>query len=59
MAFAASLLTLTAYLNGGSAAHLMARDFSPAFFVVGALTLCSLLFFVKLAHNEGDELRQR
>jgi hypothetical protein len=53
------LLALTAYLNGGSAAQLSARDFSPVFFVVGALTLCSLLFFVKLSHDEGSELRQR
>ncbi|QYD70407.1 DHA2 family efflux MFS transporter permease subunit [Paraburkholderia edwinii] len=59
VAFAASLLALTAYLNGGSAMQLSARDFSPAFFVVGALTLCSLLFFVKLSHDEGSELRQR
>lgn len=59
VAFAASLLALTAYLNGGSAARLGARDFSPAFFVIGALTLCSLLFFVRLSHEEGNELRQR
>ncbi|MFL9871405.1 MFS transporter [Paraburkholderia megapolitana] len=59
VAFGASLLTLTAHLYGGSAALLSARDFSPAFFVVGALTLCSLFFFVRLSHDEGAELRQR
>jgi len=59
VAFGASLLALSAHLRGGSAAHLMARDFSPAFIVVGMLTLCSLFFFVQLSHNEGDELRQR
>src|SRR5258708_1572622 len=59
VAFGASLLALTAFLHGGSAAHLMARDFSPAFFVIGALTLCSLYFFVQLSHDEGAELRQR
>ncbi len=59
VAFGASVLALTAHLYGGSAAHLSARDFSPAFFVVGALTLSSLLFFVRLSHDEGAELRQR
>jgi EmrB/QacA subfamily drug resistance transporter len=59
VAFGASLLALTAHLHGGSAAHLMARDFSPAFVVVGMLTLCSLFFFVQLSHDEGAELRQR
>ncbi|SIT49933.1 Major facilitator transporter [Paraburkholderia piptadeniae] len=59
VAFGASLLALTAHLHGGSAAHLAARDFSPAFFVVGAAVLCSLFFFVKLSKDEGAELRQR
>ncbi|MFM0286449.1 MFS transporter [Paraburkholderia megapolitana] len=59
VAFGASLVTLTAHLYGGSVALLSARDFSPAFFVVGALTLCSLFFFVRLSHDEGAELRQR
>jgi hypothetical protein len=58
VAFGASLLALTAHLHGGSAAHLTARDFSPAFFVVGAAVLCSLFFFVKLSKDEGAELRQ-
>ncbi|TKC86811.1 MFS transporter [Trinickia terrae] len=58
VAFGASLVALTAHLHGGSAAHLVAADFSPAFVVVGALTLCSLLFFVRLSHDEGAELRQ-
>jgi hypothetical protein len=48
---------LTAHLRGGSAAHLMARDFSPAFVVIGVLTLSSLFFFTKLSHDEGAELR--
>ena len=56
---AVSLLALTAHLHGGSAAHLMARDFSPPFVIVGMLTLCSLFFFVQLSHDEGAELRQR
>jgi len=59
VAFGASLLALTAHLHGGSAAHLTARDFSPAFFVVGGAVLCSLFFFVKLSKDEGAELRQR
>ncbi|GAB2878511.1 DHA2 family efflux MFS transporter permease subunit [Paraburkholderia jirisanensis] len=59
VAFAASLLALTAHLYGGSAAQLEARDFSPAFFAIGALTFCSLLFFVRLSEDEGAELRQR
>ncbi len=58
VAFGASLVALTAHLHGGSAAHLAADDFSPAFVVVGAMTLCSLLFFVRLSHEEGAQLRQ-
>ncbi|HLX03208.1 MAG TPA: MFS transporter [Trinickia sp.] len=58
VAFGASLVALTAHLHGGSTAHLAARDFSPAFVVVGAMTLCSLLFFVRLSHEEGAELRR-
>jgi EmrB/QacA subfamily drug resistance transporter len=57
VAFAASLVVLTAHLYGGSGAQLAARDFSPAFVVIGGLTFCSLYFFMQLAHNEGDELR--
>ncbi|MGH8782591.1 MFS transporter [Paraburkholderia sp.] len=59
VAFGATLVALTARFYGGSVAHLVARDFSPAFMVVGALTLCSLFFFVRLSPDEGAELRQR
>jgi len=58
VAFGAALVALTAYLHGGSTTHLAADDFSPAFGVVGAMTLCSLLFFVRLSHEEGAALRQ-
>jgi EmrB/QacA subfamily drug resistance transporter len=57
VAFAASLVTLTARLHGGTAAHLAARDFSPAFMVIGLMTFCSLFFFTRLSADEGDELR--
>ncbi|OOG55694.1 MDR family MFS transporter [Polaromonas sp. C04] len=55
--FGASLVSAAAWWHGGSATHLMARDFSPAFVVVGAMTLLSLCFFVRLGRDEGAELR--
>ena len=54
----ASLLSAAAWWHGGDAAHLTARDFSPAFVVVGAMTLLSLCFFVRLGRDEGAGLRQ-
>lgn len=41
----------------GDAAHLTARDFSPAFFVVGLVTLLSLLFFARLDPAHGESMR--
>lgn len=55
--FGASLVSAAAWWHGGSATHLMARDFSPAFVVVGKMTLLSLCFFVRLGRDEGAELR--
>jgi len=53
----AALLTLTSLLRGGDAAHLQAGDFSPAFAVVGMMTLLSVLAFARLRKEEGEELR--
>jgi MFS family permease len=53
----ASLVTLAAWWNGSGAGQLTAADFSPAFGVVGAMTLLSLLSFTKLAKDEGAGLR--
>jgi EmrB/QacA subfamily drug resistance transporter len=53
----ASLVSATAWWHGGDAAHLAARDFSPAFVCVGAITLLSLLWFTRLPPDAGDELR--
>ncbi|MGI4815073.1 MAG: DHA2 family efflux MFS transporter permease subunit [Janthinobacterium lividum] len=55
----AALLSLTAFMHGGSAAHLTASDFGPAFAVVGAMTWTSLFFFFKLDREVGAELRHR
>ena len=52
----ASLVTLAAWWHG-SGAQLTAADFSPAFGVVGAMTLLSLLSFTKLSKDEGAGLR--
>lgn len=53
----ASLVSAAAWWRGGDAAHLAARDFSPAFLCVGAITMLSLLWFTRLAPDAGAELR--
>ena len=53
----ASLVSLAAWWHGGSAAQLTARDFSPAFLCVGAITMLSLLWFTRLDADAGAELR--
>jgi EmrB/QacA subfamily drug resistance transporter len=53
----ASLVSAAAWWHGGDAAHLAARDFSPAFMVIGAMTMLSLFFFVRLGRDEGAQLR--
>ncbi len=53
----ASLVAAVSLLHGGDLAHLQARDFSPAFLAVGAMTLISVSAFRRLRPDEGDELR--
>lgn len=53
----ASSVSAAAWWYGGDAAHLQARDFSPAFVVVGLLTMLSLYSFMKLPPNTGAEMR--
>jgi len=52
----ASLITLAAWWNGSGANALKAEDFSPAFGVIGAMTLLSLLSFSRLSKDEGAGL---
>jgi EmrB/QacA subfamily drug resistance transporter len=54
----ASLVGLTAWFHGGDASHLGPRDFSPAFVFIGAMTMLSLIYFVRLDRDEGAGLRQ-
>ena len=53
----ASLVSAASWWHGGDGVHLQARDFSPAFVVVGVLTLLSLLSFRKLDPRIGIESR--
>ncbi len=53
----AELVSAAAWWHGRSPEQLLARDFSPAFVALGAMTLLSLFFFVRLGHDEGAELR--
>ena len=53
----AGLVSLTAWYHSGNSAVLQARDFSPAFVVIGMMTLLSLFFFARLGPDEGAELR--
>ena len=53
----ASLVSAASWWHGGDAVNLHAEDFSPAFVVVGLLTLLSLFSFFKLDRDEGAGLR--
>lgn len=53
----AGLVGLAAWWHDGDATMLEARDFSPAFVVIGLITLVSLVFFMRLDRNEGAGLR--
>lgn len=53
----AALVSATSLLHGGNPAHLGARDFPPAFFAIGAMTLLSFAAFRRLPESIGEELR--
>lgn len=42
-------------MSMGGREHLIAGDFAPAYFFIAALSLLSLLFFVRLKPDAGDE----
>ncbi|SFB98168.1 drug resistance transporter, EmrB/QacA subfamily [Polaromonas sp. OV174] len=52
----ASLVSAAAWWHGGDTAHVQAEDFSPAFVVVGMLTMLSLYSFLQLHPKEGAGL---
>ena len=54
----ASLVTAASWWRGGDGTHLLAGDFSPAFFVVGLLCWVSLLSFRQLDPDEGAGMRE-
>jgi EmrB/QacA subfamily drug resistance transporter len=54
---AATLVSLAARFHGNPADRLTTEDFLPAFGVIGAMTLLSLLSFRKLSKDEGAGLR--
>ncbi len=53
----ATLVSLTAWFRDGDPHQLAAHDFSPAFFAVGAMTLISMAFFIRLHPDEGQSMR--
>ncbi|KAB7739703.1 MFS transporter [Parvibaculum sedimenti] len=53
----ALLLHMTLVMSGN--AHLTAGDFSPAFFVIAAISLGSLIFFWPLPRDAGDAVSGR
>jgi EmrB/QacA subfamily drug resistance transporter len=53
----ATSVSVAAWWYGGDPAHLQARDFSPAFVVVGLLTMLSLYSFLQLHPKEGAEMQ--
>tara|TARA_R110000868_G_scaffold144396_3_gene363498 strand:- start:21723 stop:23174 length:1452 start_codon:yes stop_codon:yes gene_type:complete len=46
-------------MSMGGREHLIAGDFAPAYFFIAALSLLSLLFFVRLKPDAGDEVSGR
>ena len=52
----ASLVSAASWWHGGDAVHLQAGDFSPAFVVVGLLTMLSFYPFLKLHPKAGAGL---
>ncbi len=54
---AAGLVSAAAWWYDGSTAQLAARDFSPAFVVIGLMTMLSLVYFLRLGRDEGAGLR--
>jgi EmrB/QacA subfamily drug resistance transporter len=52
-------LILHATVTFSGREHLTASDFSPAYFVIAGIGLTSLLFFIRLAPNAGDEVSGR
>ena len=52
----ASLVGAASWWHGGDAVHLEGRDFSPAFVVVGMMTMLSLYSFLQLDPKEGAGL---
>lgn len=54
----AGLVALAAWWRGGDSHHLQAHDFSPAYVVIGLMTMVSLVFFLRLRPDEGAELRE-
>jgi EmrB/QacA subfamily drug resistance transporter len=57
VALCSSCLMISSRIHGHDAGQLLAEDFSMMFYVVGALTMVSLLAFIGLPKEEGAELR--
>lgn len=53
----AGLVGAAAWWHGDPADALQARDFSPAFVLIGLMTMMSVLYFMRLRDGEGDEMR--
>lgn len=54
---AATLIHLFTQMSGKN--EMTAQTISPAFLVIGALTFVSLIFYVRLPKNAGDEMNSR
>ncbi|WP_245621221.1 DHA2 family efflux MFS transporter permease subunit [Paraburkholderia ferrariae] len=57
VALCTSCLTVTAHVHGHSAERLTFRDFPATFFIVGALSLLSIVAFAQLKDEEDAEMR--
>jgi hypothetical protein len=57
VAFAAFILEMTQMVRGDLT--LVAADFSIAFFAVGAVSALSVIPYLGLSHNAGEELIER
>ncbi len=53
----ATLVSLVSWWHGGDGTQLQPRDFSPAFYALGLLSMVSVLSFRRLDPKEGAGLR--
>ncbi len=55
---ATELLQVSAWSRGGDASQLVSGDFSTALFAVSGIVLASIIFFLRMPRDAGENLRK-